>query len=120
MRKLLRLLLAAFVLFDAAIALAQERPVSGTVISDDDNAPLMGVTVTNRNTGKKSQTNSAGYFTISADKGHVLVLTYVSYARQEFVVGDNNLVNIKMTPANNTEQVVTVYGQRQSKRALGY
>jgi ferric enterobactin receptor len=120
MRKLLRLLLAAFVLCDAAIALAQERPVSGTVLSDDDNTPLLGVTVTNRNTDKRTQTNSAGYFTLPAAKGHVLVLTYVGYARREFVVGDENLVNIRMTPADNTEQVVTVYGQRQSKRALGY
>lgn len=120
MRKLLRLLLAAFVLFDAAIALAQERPVSGTVLSDDDNAPLLGVTVTNRNTDKKTQTNTAGYFTIPAAKGHVLVLTYVGYARREFVVGDDNTISLRMTPADKTEQVVTVYGQRQSKRALGY
>jgi ferric enterobactin receptor len=120
MRKLVRLLLAAFVVFDASLALAQERPVSGTVISDDDNTPLLGVTVTNRNTNKKTQTNNAGYFTIAASKGDVLVLTYVGFARQEFTVGDNNLVNIKMTPSEKTEQVVTVYGQRQSKRALGY
>ena len=120
MRKLLRLLLAAFVLCDAAIALAQERPVSGTVLSDDDNTPLLGVTVSNRNTDKRTQTNAAGYFTLPAAKGHVLVLTYVGYARREFVVGDETLVNIRMTPADNTEQVVTVYGQRQSKRALGY
>ncbi|MGB8192583.1 MAG: SusC/RagA family TonB-linked outer membrane protein [Chitinophagaceae bacterium] len=120
MRKFLRLLLAAFMLFHAATALSQERPISGTVISDDDNTPLMGVTVTNRNTDKKTQTNSAGYFTLSAAKGHVLVFTYVSYARREFTVGDESLVNVKMTPADKTEQVVTVYGQRQSKRALGY
>lgn len=120
MRKLLRLLAAAFLLFDAAIALAQERNVSGTVTSDDDNSPLMGVTVTNRNTDKRTQTNSAGYFTIPAAKGHVLVFTYVSYGRAEYVVGDDNLINVKMTPADKTEQVVTVYGQRQSKRSLGY
>jgi ferric enterobactin receptor len=120
MRKLLRLLLAALVLFDAAVSLGQERAVSGTVISDDDNTPLMGVTVTNRNTGKKTQTNNAGYFTISASTGDVLVLTYVSYGRRDFTVGAENLVNIRMTPADKTEQVVTVYGQRQSKRALGY
>lgn len=120
MRKLLRLLLAALVLFDAAISLGQERTISGTVISDDDNTPLMGVTVTNRNSGKKSQTNNAGYFTIGANTGDVLILTYVSYARREFTVGAENLVNIRMTPADKTEQVVTVYGQRQSKRALGY
>lgn len=120
MRLLLRLLLAALVFFDAAVSLGQERTISGTVISDDDNTPLMGVTVTNRNTGKKSQTNNAGYFTIGASTGDVLVLTYVSYGRRDFTVGAENLVNIRMTPADKTEQVVTVYGQRQSKRSLGY
>jgi ferric enterobactin receptor len=120
MRKLLRLLLAALVLFDAAISLGQERTISGTVISEDDNTPLMGVTVTNRNTGKKTQTNNAGYFTISASTGDVLVLTYVSYGRREYTVGADNLISVKMTPADNTEQIVTVYGQKQSKRALGY
>src|SRR5215218_9174650 len=100
MRKFAPLLLAALMLFSGGIALAQERTISGTVISDDDNTPLMGVTVTNRNTNKKTQTNNAGYFTIAASKGDVLMLTYVSYGRREFTVGDDNLVSIKMTPAD--------------------
>jgi hypothetical protein len=101
MRKMLRF----FLVFTATIMLgviarAQERTVSGTILAEDDNSPLQGVTVTNRNTNKRVQTNAAGYYTITADKGHVLIITFVGYTRREITIGDEKLISPKLTPSD--------------------
>lgn len=121
MRKLLRLLAFLWLLPGSAL-FAQQRTVSGTVVADDDNAPLQGVSVTNRNSGKSVQTNNAGYFSLAADKGNVLVFTYVGYARREVTVGDDNTIGIKLTQADKQlgEVVVTALGIQKNKRSLGY
>ncbi|MEJ7738913.1 MAG: SusC/RagA family TonB-linked outer membrane protein [Chitinophagaceae bacterium] len=99
---------------------AQETTVSGTIVAADDNSPLPGVTVTNRNTDKNTLTNAAGYFSIPAARGHLLVFTYVGYERSQISVGGNSVINVKLTPSDKMETVVTVYGTKQSKRQLGY
>jgi ferric enterobactin receptor len=111
--------LALLLVFNTA-SFAQQRTVSGTILADDDNTPLVGVTVTNRNNNQRTRTNSAGYYTITAEKGHVLVFTYVGYAKKEVTVSDDKFANVKMVPADKQETVVTVYGIRREKRALGY
>jgi TonB-linked SusC/RagA family outer membrane protein len=119
----LKRLLMVFVCFTAFFtAVAQTSQVSGTIVEQGDNSPLQGVTVTNRNTSQKTQTNSAGYFTINAEKGHVLVLTYVGYARQEVTVGDAKTLSIKLVSSENQigEVVVTAYGMKQNKKDLTY
>ncbi|HYH16481.1 MAG TPA: SusC/RagA family TonB-linked outer membrane protein [Flavisolibacter sp.] len=103
-------------------AAGQTNQVSGTIVEQGDNSPLQGVTVTNRNTNQKTQTNNAGYFSIPAEKGHVLVLTYVGYSRQEVTVGDDKSLNIKLVSSENQigEVVVTAYGMKQNKKDLTY
>lgn len=104
------------------LGMAQEKGVSGTIISDDDSSPLLGVTVTNPVTGKRTQTNQAGYFALDAVKGQKLIVTYVGYVTKEVVVGDEKLLNIRLV-ANNKELdnvVVTGYGQTRNKRELSY
>lgn len=122
MRKFLRLLLAFLWLVPGHALFAQQRTVSGTVVAEDDNAPLQGVSVTNRNSGKSVQTNNAGYFSLPADKGNVLVFTYVGYGRREVTVGDDNTIGIKLSQADKQlgEVVVTALGIQKNKRSLGY
>ncbi|MEJ7829699.1 MAG: SusC/RagA family TonB-linked outer membrane protein, partial [Segetibacter sp.] len=101
-------------------AIAQN--VTGTIVAEEDNSPLQGVTVTNRTTNKKTLTNNAGYFSISAESGNILILTYVGYSRQEITVGADRTLNIKLTASQNQlgEVIVTAYGMRQNKNTLTY
>lgn len=117
MRKLIFALLLLY--SNSMITYGQERNVSGTILSEADNSPLVGVTITNRSTNKFTQTNNAGYFSIAASNGQVLRFTYVGYGQQELTVGNSSLINIRLSAADNTETVVTVYGQRQNRRSLG-
>ncbi len=92
MRKLLYLvLLNTGIVMSCQVVNAQPRSVSGTVVAQEDSDPLQGVTVTNRNTNQKTQTNNVGYFSITADKGQVLQFTYVGYTRRVEAMSSNNI-----------------------------
>jgi TonB-linked SusC/RagA family outer membrane protein len=101
---------------------AQDRAVTGTVIADDSNVPLVGVTVTNTATNRKTTTNSAGSYQIQAQKGQVLRFTYVGYSAKEVTVGDDKFVNVRLVESDKDagEVVVTAYGQKRNKRELSY
>jgi len=123
MRKLFQFVFTLWTLLSFSNAVnAQEKNVSGTVLSDDDGSPLLGVTVTNASTNKRTQTNAAGYYSIGAEKGQALMFTFVGYANKSVTVQDAQLINIRLTPSNNEMQniVITGYGQAKNKRELSY
>ncbi len=119
MRKLeLRIIALLFFL----VPLFSSAQVTGVVIGDDDNVPLRDVTVTVKGTKTATKTNQAGYYSIQASKGQVLVFTFVDYAKQEITVGNDLKINIRLVQAQKQlgEVVVTAYGVKKSKRELGY
>ncbi len=122
MTKFAKLLFIAALFFLPAYLNAQEKNITGTIVADEDNSPLQGVTVTNRNTNKKTQTNSAGYFSISAASGNVLIFTYVGYVRREVTIGNDASISIRLVSSQNElgEVVVTAYGIKQNKKDLTY
>ncbi len=123
MRKILQLLILIFglVLFNYH-SFSQERTISGTVLSEEDNKPMGGVTVSNLNTGKKTQTNNAGYYSINAQTGHQLVFSSVGFTTQTVRVGSDANISLQMKlEERQLEQVVvTALGISRSKRSLGY
>lgn len=118
-RVLLTLLLALFSLQ----TFAQEKTISGTILSDDDNTPLVSVTVTNRKTGKKTVTNAAGFYTISASKGDRVTFSYVGYSVKEITVDDAKTYSFKMIQSDkdgNEVIVTTAFGQKANQKSLTY
>ena len=99
-----------------------QAQITGVVIGDDDNAPLRDVTVTVKGTSTGTKTNQAGFYSIAAQKGQVLVFTFIDYARQQITVGDETKINVRMVQAQKQlgEVVVTAYGVKKSKRELSY
>jgi hypothetical protein len=73
---------------------AQDKIISGTVFSGEDNKPLQGVTVSNKNTKKSTLTNSVGYFSIAAEIGHVLTISYVGFAPRTITIADYSMINL--------------------------
>lgn len=107
----------------AALTLhAQTRSISGTVLADEDGSPLVGVTVTNIATKKRTTTNTVGHYSIDAAKGETISFIYVGYTTKEVTVDAENAVNIRLiaTDKGLNEVVVTGYGQTKSKRELTY
>lgn len=101
---------------------AQEINLTGTILADEDGTPLVGVTVTNKATGKKVQTNAAGYYSIAATKGNKVTFSYVGYANVEYIVGADSKHSIRLVESNKEvgNVVVTAFGAAQSKRNTPY
>ena len=101
--------------------MSQIRYVSGQVISEDDNRPLAGVSITIKGTNKGTITDANGNFSIDAAPQDVLLLSYSGYSPLEIPVGTSqniraalNLINDKMN-----EVVVVGYGTQKRKDFAG-
>ena len=123
MRKLLQSILALLLLmFLLPAALhAQERTISGTILSDDNKTPLSGVTIRVKGTNRVVQTNADGSFSIKINSGETLQLSHVGYQPIE-VKPTGTTIAISLKTSDNTlgEVVVTAMDIRRNPRELGY
>ena len=123
MRKFFHSFVAFCLLFLLPVMVqAQEGNISGTVLSDDDGTPMLGVTVTNIVTNKRTQTNSAGYYSIEAKKGQQVSFSFVGYVLKLITVEDATMINIRLVENVNElgNVIVTGYGQTKNKREVSY
>ena len=119
MRKRLPLLVGMLFLL-ANTVLAQTVEVSGKV-TDDKGAPISGVSVSEKNTRNGTSTNAAGEFKISVKSNAVLVFTSIGFGKKEVTVSGNTMdVSLQTSSETISEVVVTSYGIRREKKALGY
>jgi TonB-linked SusC/RagA family outer membrane protein len=120
MRK--RLLLLAGILFLLIqTVLAQTVEVSGRV-TDEKGNPIASVTVTEKNTRNGVVTNPNGDFRIQVKKGATLVFSSVGFGTKEVAIGNESVINTSLSSESQTisEVVVTSFGIRREKKALGY
>jgi TonB-linked SusC/RagA family outer membrane protein len=122
MRTLIRSLWIVPLIIISLTSLAQERTVSGTVLSEKDDEPVANATVTNRNTKKSTTTTSTGRFSIKASRGDVLEVTSVGYLKTSVSVADGTEipVKLKVNERQLSEVVVTSLGIKKEKRGLGF
>ena len=117
--KKLYLYLTLIGLLFASHAWAQNN-VTGTVI-DDTGLPLPGATVIVEGTNRGVATDFDGNFTIQADPGDVLIVSYVGYTDERILLGNQDNYSITLSPGNELEEVVvTSLGIQREKQALGY
>jgi TonB-linked SusC/RagA family outer membrane protein len=121
LRKLPGMLAVAVILLAAAAtAKAQSQAVSGTVISDNDRTPLIGVSVSVKGTTLGAATDVNGVFTLRADAGQTLVFSYMGFVTEERVVGRDPLdVRMREDDLRLDEVVVVGYGIQKKKLVTG-
>lgn len=119
MRKRLLMLAGIFFLL-AQTVLAQTIEVSGR-ITDNKGEPISGVSVTEKGTRNGTSTNAAGNFKIQVKSNATLVFTSIGYGRKEVAVTGNTM-NLSLETASESisEVVVTSFGIKREKKALGY
>jgi TonB-linked SusC/RagA family outer membrane protein len=117
MRKILQfmLVLCGLLFYDSSLN-AQQRTVSGTILSDSDNQPLSGVTVSVKGTTNSTQTNAEGKYSISANTGQSLQFSYVGFTLQEKVVGAADVINVRLSQEQQTLSDVVVVGYGTQRR----
>src|ERR1700741_2258097 len=104
MRRILQLffVLSLMLLLLPPAVQAQERTVSGTIVSEDNKTPLAGVTIRVKGTRRIVQTDANGKFSIKLNPGETLQVTYVGYQNYEVKPGSGDMVGINLKTADNT------------------
>lgn len=103
-------------------ALAQNRTITGTVTSGEDNSVLPGVSVTLKGTSRGTTTDGNGQYTISVPSGTVTVVySFIGFTSQEVVTGNQTKLDITLKPdaTSLNEVVVTAFGIQRTERELG-
>jgi TonB-linked SusC/RagA family outer membrane protein len=95
---------------------AMNIQVSG-LVTDENNQPLAGVTISEKNTGKTISTDENGIFSITVENENaVLVVTYVGRYSKEIMVGNQKQINISLLALNNSIDDVVVVGYGTQKK----
>ena len=119
MKQRLTMFLAAMFLM-VGTALAQTK-VNGTVVSQEDNEPVIGVSVLVVGTNIGTVTDSNGAFSLTVPEGKSqLRFTYVGMETLEVSARPNMRIVLRNGDTNLDEIVVTAMGISREKKALGY
>jgi TonB-linked SusC/RagA family outer membrane protein len=95
--------------------IAQDVNVTG-IVYDNNNETMPGVTVVIKGTSKGTVTDYNGEFSTMVPKSGVLVFSYVGFQSQEVVVGNQNRLNVVMTPSTvELDEVVAIAYGKQSR-----
>lgn len=98
-----------------------DRQISGKV-TDENGEGLPGVNIIVQGTQRGTTTDGEGLFTLVIPDGEVtLVLSFVGYLNQEFVVANQSFINVSLVPDNRTleELVVVGYGTQRKVNLSG-
>jgi TonB-linked SusC/RagA family outer membrane protein len=121
MKKMYRFLFLFMVFISASqLLFAQAQVVTG-VVKDATGAGLPGVNIRIKGTTIGTTTDLNGKYKIKAANGNVLIFSFVGYDTQEIKVSGQTL-NVVMHETVNklNEVVVTAFGIKKERRALGY
>ena len=112
------LCLLVFLLGATGWVLAQ-NVVTGTV--EDADGPLIGASVLVKGTTRGTVTDFDGNFSIEANVGDELEISYMGYSAQTITV-TGNTINVTMAEDTEvlSEVVVTAMGIKRDRKALGY
>ncbi|MDT0677972.1 SusC/RagA family TonB-linked outer membrane protein [Autumnicola musiva] len=100
----------------------QDFRVNGK-IEDEDGLPLPGVTVVEKGTSNGTVTNMEGNYNLQVSGNDVvLVFSFIGYETKEVEIDGRENVNITLEVSSEAldEVVVTSFGVKQEKKALGY
>ncbi len=115
--------LVALMILASQTLFAQQRTVTGTVISSEDGLALPGVSILVKGTQGGTVTDADGKYSISVPaESPVLVFSFIGYKTQEVAIGGRSTVDVTLEVDITTlnEVVVTSFGIEQEKRSLGF
>lgn len=120
MKKGLLLLLSGFLL--VTLSYAQEKRISGRVISAEDRNPIAGVSVRAVGTNVIVQTDEQGLYSIAVPSSvNALEYRFLGYVIQTVSIGSRNMINVELALEQTAldEVVVTGYGTQRRVEVTG-
>ena len=115
-------LVAASCCLGTMIATAQTTQVTGTVISMEDNMPVIGASIVVKGTTTGTVTDMDGNFTLEVPSdAHFIQISYVGMEPQELRIKQNmGTIRMASDSQNLDEVVVTAMGLTREKKSLAY
>ncbi|MAU16275.1 MAG: hypothetical protein CMH46_12145 [Muricauda sp.] len=115
------IVLLAFCMLCIQFAQAQSKTVTGKV-TDEYDLPLPGANIIIEGSTIGVQTDFDGNYSIKADVGSTLVFSYIGYQQSRRIVGNQNVINVKLMQDTQTldEVVVTALGMTRESKTLTY
>ena len=96
------------------------KTVTGKVLSTTDNEPLIGATVVVQGKQGGTVTDLDGNFSIEANDGEILVVSYIGYITQNVKLSSSNITIYLKEKANSLNDVVVIgYGVQKKKLVTG-
>ena len=89
----------------SSLVLFGQWGISGVVL-DENGGPLPGANVVIENTSTGVSTDFDGNFTINANSGEVLVISYIGYNSEYITVGNQDSITVSLQLDNELEEVV--------------
>ena len=89
----------------SSLVLFGQGGISGVVL-DENGGPLPGANVVIENTSTGVSTDFDGNFTINANSGEVLVISYIGYTSEYVTVGNQDSITVSLQLDNELEEVV--------------
>ncbi len=97
-----------------------QRAVTGTITDAGTGEPLIGANVVIKGTATGTVADFNGNYSIMANTGDVLVITYTGYKSAEMTVGSENMYSMTLQPGELFDEVVvTGYGTQRAKEVTG-
>ncbi len=122
MRYKIYLLLIVLLVCSAGVGWAQDLTVSGVITDAEDGSGVPGVTVLVKGTNKGTASDFEGNYKLSGLSAEdVLVFSFIGYATQEIVVGNQSTLDVSLglDVAELSEVVVIGYGTTTQKELTG-
>ncbi|RAV28100.1 SusC/RagA family TonB-linked outer membrane protein [Sinomicrobium soli] len=96
--------------------------ISGTIV-DENNVPMIGVTIRQENTSRGTTTDFDGNFELEVEEGSTILISYVGYLqkRYENITPETGSLDIQLEPdATNLDEVVVIgYGEQTKQTVVG-
>lgn len=110
------------ILFSLLAVAGYARIITGTVISESDNEPVIGATVMVKGTQRGVATDLDGKFSLEVKDSDILSISNVGMLQQNVKVGNQQSITVVMKDNAQMlgEVVVTAMGQTQEKKKLNF
>lgn len=101
--------------------LNSQQTTRGTVVDDETNEPLSGVTVRLKRGNQSTQTDENGVFYLEGVKANdILVVSRIGYTMLEIIASNEQVIRMSKGDRFLEEVVVTALGIKREQKALGY
>lgn len=117
-----KILLVLWFMMLTCLAIAQDRTVTGRVVSTEDGTAIPGVSVVVKGTATGTVTDSEGRYSLTTSSGSTLVFSFIGLQSQEVIVGDQAVIDISLAAdaTQLSEVVVTAIGVERNAKEVAY